>query len=165
MQQQPVELIGGGVGVVEECFENGRHFPNGELVHLLAHHLDGFVVAALVTGVAHQGAVVFALGNVEAVPAASVTAHLKAQQSVLISGAGFKGQGSCCIAEQHAAAAVIPVHPAAQLIRTDHQHPPHGTGTQKLGCGDQCKQKAAAGRGEIEGDGVLGIQQRLHFGG
>ena len=62
--------------------------------------------------------------------ARAIAAQQKSEQPVVIG--GFDGNGSRSIAEQHTAAAVIPVHKAAQLVSTDDQSPLHAAVAQIL---------------------------------
>ena len=158
-------MVGAKTAALQQFGQYRRHLPNGELVHLLAVHLDRAEAPHLGAEAPQQGLVPVDLGKGEAAVAAAIGAHPEGHQAILLGRAGLQGHRARPIAEQHAGASVIPVEPAAELVGADDQHPLHGAAAQVLGGGDQGEEKATAGCGEIEGHGVGGAEGRLHLGG
>ena len=162
MEQQPVEGGGLQAGARQQLGQHRRHLPNGELVDLLAVHVDRGEAPDLGTGVSDQGPVMLGLGEGEAGVAAAVGAHAESHQAVLTGFAGLEGHRAGPVAEQHAGAAIVPVEPAAELIGADHQHLREAAIAEVLGGRDQGEQEAAAGGGQVEGHGAGGADGGLH---
>ena len=162
VQQQPVEIGGAQPPAGEQLGQDRRHLAHGELVDLLAVHANWLEAAHLGREPIEQGAVLVHLGQGEAAIAAAIGAHAEGEQAILRCRAALQGHGAGAVAEEHAGAAVLPVHPAAQLVGADHQGAAHRTTAQVVGGGDQGEEEAAAGGREIEGHGVHGAEGGLH---
>ena len=63
MQQQPVELLGGGAGGFQQLAEDCRHLSHRKFVDLLAVHLDRGKAAPLGRELPEQGCVFIQLGK------------------------------------------------------------------------------------------------------
>ena len=160
MQKQPVDALRANGTALKQALQNCGHFPDGKLVHLLTIHLDRAVTARSMPGISCQHFIAVESRKVQHSAARAIAAQQKSEQPVVIG--GFDGNGSRSIAEQHTAAAVIPVHKTAQLVGADHQGPTHAACAQELRCRHQRKQKATAGGGEIKGHRVGGSKSGLH---
>ena len=63
VQQQPVELLGGGAGGFQQLAEDCRHLSHRKFVDLLAVHLDRRKAALLGRELPEQGRVFIELGK------------------------------------------------------------------------------------------------------
>ena len=115
-------------------------------------------------GVCNQRLMLLLLRQLQHPATAAVRAQQKTLEIILSIVGGFQHQSSRGIAEQHAGAPVIPVHPAAELIRSNHQDPAHGTGSQVLSRRDDGEEKSTAGCRQIERRCVGGTEGTLQAG-
>ena len=86
-----------------------RHLAHGELVDLLAVHLNRLKAAALIAGIAYQRGAVQVWGGCKTSPRRPSGA---AEPLEVVPLGGFHHQGAGGITEQHAGAAIVPVDPA-----------------------------------------------------